>query len=305
MTNPSAIVFAYHSVGVRGIKTLLAKGVDIKLVVSHEDNPNEAIWFESVAALCAEHGIPRVTPENPNTPEFIAQLRELNADFFFSFYYRNMLSEEVLMLARRGAYNLHGSLLPKYRGRVPVNWAVLHGETETGATLHEMTVKPDAGAIIAQVAVPILPDDTAFEVFGKLTVAAEQTLWQALPGILSGIPNRIANELSKGSYFGGRKPEDGRIDWFKPAQQVYNLHRAVAPPYPGAFFDHAGKRFVIEKARMVQASDFKLASNLPQGISVVDNTVFGICGDGQAIRILALQSDNKTLSVDEIKALFA
>ncbi len=305
MTNPSAIVFAYHSVGVRGIKTLLAKGVDIKLVVSHEDNPNEAIWFESVAALCAEHGIPRVTPENPNTPEFIAQLRELNADFFFSFYYRNMLSEEVLMLARRGAYNLHGSLLPKYRGRVPGNWAVLHGETETGATLHEMTVKPDAGAIIAQVAVPILPDDTAFEVFGKLTVAAEQTLWQALPGILSGIPNRIANELSKGSYFGGRKPEDGRIDWFKPAQQVYNLHRAVAPPYPGAFFDHAGKRFVIEKARMVQASDFKLASNLPQGISVVDNTVFGICGDGQAIRILALQSDNKTLSVDEIKALFA
>lgn len=305
MTNPSAIVFAYHSVGVRGIKTLLAKGVDIKLVVSHEDNPNEAIWFESVAALCAEHGIPRVTPENPNTPEFIAQLRELNADFFFSFYYRNMLSEEFLKLARRGAYNLHGSLLPKYRGRVPVNWAVLHGETETGATLHEMTVKPDAGAIIAQVAVPILPDDTAFEVFGKLTVAAEQTLWQALPGILSGIPNRIANELSKGSYFGGRKPEDGRIDWFKPAQQVYNLHRAVAPPYPGAFFDHAGKRFVIEKARMVQASDFKLASNLPQGISVVDNTVFGICGDGQAIRILALQSDNKTLSVDEIKALFA
>ncbi|TXI95579.1 MAG: formyltransferase [Burkholderiaceae bacterium] len=305
MTNPSAIVFAYHSVGVCGIKTLLAKGVDIKLVVSHEDNPNEVIWFESVAALCAEHGIPRVTPENPNTPEFIAQLRELNADFFFSFYYRNMLSEEVLKLARRGAYNLHGSLLPKYRGRVPVNWAVLHGETETGATLHEMTVKPDAGAIIAQVAVPILPDDTAFEVFGKLTVAAEQTLWQALPGILSGAPNRIANELSKGSYFGGRKPEDGRIDWSKPAQQVYNLHRAVAPPYPGAFFDHAGKRFVIEKARMVQASDFKLASNLPQGISVVDNTVFGICGDGHAIRILALQSDNKTLSVDEIKALFA
>lgn len=305
MTNPSAIVFAYHSVGVRGIKTLLAKGVDIKLVVSHEDNPNEAIWFESVAALCAEHGIPRVTPENPNTPEFIAQLRELNADFFFSFYYRNMLSEEVLKLARHGAYNLHGSLLPKYRGRVPVNWAVLHGETETGATLHEMTVKPDAGAIIAQVAVPILPDDTAFEVFGKLTVAAEQTLWQALPGILSGTPNRIANELSKGSYFGGRKPEDGRIDWSKPAQQVYNLHRAVAPPYPGAFFDHAGKRFVIEKARMVQVSDFRLASNLPQGISVVDNTVFGICGDGHAIRILALQSDNKTLSVDEIKALFA
>ncbi len=97
-----------------------------------------------------------------------------------------MLPVALLALARHGAYNMHGSLLPKYRGRVPVNWAVLHGETETGATLHEMAAKPDAGAIIAQTAVPILPDDTAHEVFGKLTVAAEQTLWNALPAILAG-----------------------------------------------------------------------------------------------------------------------
>ncbi|WMW82483.1 formyltransferase [Undibacterium cyanobacteriorum] len=305
MHKRSAVVFAYHSVGVRGIKSLLAQGVDIKLVVSHEDNPNESIWFESVAALCEEHGIPRVTPENPNTPEFVEQLRAIDADFFFSFYYRNMLSAEILSVAKHGAYNLHGSLLPKYRGRVPVNWAVLHGETETGATLHEMTVKPDAGAIISQIAVPILPDDTAFEVFGKLTVAAEQVLWQALPGILTGSPTRTPNDLSKGSYFGGRKPEDGRIDWSKPANEVYNLHRAVAPPYPGAFFDHAGQRFIIEKARLYATNPSKLPSNLPQGISVVDNSVFGICGDGKAIRVLALQNNNKTLSIEEIKSYFA
>lgn len=305
MNKPSAIVFAYHSVGVRGIKSLLARGVEIKLVVSHEDNPNETIWFESVAALCAECGIERVTPDNPNTPEFIAQLKSYAPDFIFSFYYRNMLCEDILNVPSRGAYNLHGSLLPKYRGRVPVNWAVLHGETETGATLHEMTVKPDAGAIIEQVAVPILPDDTAFEVFGKLTVASEQVLWSALPGILVGHPNRTANDLTKGSYFGGRKPEDGRIDWSKDAKDVYNLHRAVAPPYPGAFFDQAGSRFIIEKARFYGQDAAEIALNLPQGISVVDNAVFGICGDGKAIKILALQRDGKTLSIEEVKHYFA
>lgn len=301
---PSAVVFAYHSVGVRSIKTLLARGIDIKLVVSHEDSPTETIWFESVSVLCEEHGIPRITPDNPNTPEVIAQIAALQPDFIFSFYYRNMLSNDILTLAKCGAYNLHGSLLPKYRGRVPVNWAVLHGETETGATLHEMTVKPDAGAIIGQTAVPILPDDTAFEVFGKLTVAAEQTLWNALPALIAGNAPRIPNDLSKGSYFGGRKPEDGRIDWTKSAQEVYNLHRAVAPPYPGAFTEINGLRFIIEKARLINHSNTKLPANLPQGLSVVDNVVFGVCGDGEAIEILALQHEGRTLDKAALTHLF-
>lgn len=302
---PTAVVFAYHSVGVRSIKTLLARGVDVKLVVSHEDSASETIWFESVAALCAEYNIPRITPNDPNTAEIIAQIAALKPDFLFSFYYRHMLSSEILSIAKRGAYNLHGSLLPKYRGRVPVNWAVLHGETETGATLHEMTIKPDAGAILAQTSVPILPDDTAFEVFGKLTVAAEQTLWKALPAIIAGNAPKIVNDVSQGSYFGGRKPEDGRIDWNQTAQQVYNLHRAVAPPYPGAFTDVNGERFIIEKARLMNYSTTKLPANLPLGISVVDNVTFGVCGDGKAIKILALQHQGHTLDQHALAKFFS
>lgn len=302
---PTAVVFAYHSVGVRSIKTLLARGVEVKLVVSHEDSANETIWFESVAALCAEYNIPRITPNDPNTAEIIAQIAALKPDFLFSFYYRHMLSSEILSIAKRGAYNLHGSLLPKYRGRVPVNWAVLHGETETGATLHEMTIKPDAGAILAQTSVPILPDDTAFEVFGKLTVAAEQTLWKALPAIIEGNAPKIVNDVSQGSYFGGRKPEDGRIDWNQTAQQVYNLHRAVAPPYPGAFTDVNGERFIIEKARLMNYSTTKLSANLPLGISVVDNVTFGVCGDGKAITILALQHQGHTLDQHALAKFFS
>jgi methionyl-tRNA formyltransferase len=194
---------------------------------------------------------------------------------------------------------MHGSLLPKYRGRVPINWAVLHGETETGATLHEMAAKPDAGAIIAQTSVPILPDDTAYEVFGKVVVAAEQTLWNVLPAMLAGKTPKLPNDISKGSYFGGRKPEDGRIDWSKPAQAVYNLHRAVAPPYPGAWTVVNGKTVVIGKARLPSM----LESYLPPGLAVVDNRIIGVCGDGRAILIHQLLADGKPVSPDELRKL--
>lgn len=298
-SQPTAVVFAYHNVGVRSIKTLLARGVHIALVVTHEDNPAETIWFESVAALCQEHGIESITPADPKSADLAQRIATIAPDFIFSFYYRHMLPLDLLALAKRGAYNLHGSLLPKYRGRVPVNWAVLHGETETGATLHEMAAKPDAGKIIAQTAVPILPDDTAYEVFGKLTVAAEQTLWYALPGLISGEYIALENKLSEGSYFGGRKPEDGRIDWSQSAQQVYNLHRAVAPPYPGAFFEQSGHHFIIQKARLTNLP----TGNLPTGLHVVDNVALGVCGDGKALRIIELHCDGKPIQVNELKQL--
>ncbi|WP_144113714.1 formyltransferase [Paraburkholderia sp. BCC1886] len=284
---PRAVVFAYHNVGVRCLLTLLARGVEVALVVTHEDSPTENIWFGSVASVAAEHGIPVLTPADPKSAELHEALSAARPDFIFSFYYRHMLPVELLALATRGAYNMHGSLLPKYRGRVPTNWAVIHGENETGATLHEMAAKPDAGAIIAQTPVPILPDDTAAQVFDKVTVAAEQTLWRVLPALLAGEAPHLPNDLTQGSYYGGRKPEDGRIDWTQTAQQVYNLIRAVAPPYPGAFTDLDGHRFIVARARL--APPGALRSDLPPGLHVSDNAIFAICGDGRAIAIHELR----------------
>ncbi|NBV19796.1 formyltransferase [Janthinobacterium sp.] len=295
MGAPRAVVFGYHNVGVRCIKVLLAGGVDIALVVTHEDSPTENLWFESVASLCQEEGIPCITPGDARAPELLAQVQAAKPDMLFSFYYRHMLPASILEVAP--AYNMHGSLLPQFRGRAPVNWAVLHGATETGATLHEMTVKPDAGAIVAQTAVPILPDDTAFEVFGKVTVAAEQTLWGVLPALLDGTAPRQPNDLRQGGYFGGRKPEDGRIDWKLPAQQVYNLHRAVAPPYPGAFTEVNNVVYIIEKARLSKHS----AGSLPPGLAVVDNCIFGVCGDGRMLAISALKAGEETISAKQLQ----
>jgi methionyl-tRNA formyltransferase len=292
-----AVVFAYHNVGVRCLQVLLARGVEIALVVTHQDNPAETIWFESVAALCAEHAIAVTTPDDPASPALLEQVRAIAPDFIFSFYYRHMLPVPLLALARLGAFNMHGSLLPKYRGRVPINWAVLHGEKSTGATLHEMAAKPDAGAIVAQTSVPILPDDTAYEVFGKVVVAAEKTLWDVLPEMLAGRIPRLPNDLSQGSYFGGRTPADGRIDWQQPAQQVYNLHRAVAPPYPGAWTVHDDVTYVIGKARL-SAQTFP---DLAAGLAVVDNRILGICGDGHALTIVTLLVNDIALTPAQLQ----
>ena len=295
MAAPRAVVFGYHNVGVRCIKVLLAGGVDIALVVTHEDSPTENLWFESVASLCQAENIPYITPGDPRAPELLAQVQAAQPDMLFSFYYRHMLPASILEVAP--AYNMHGSLLPQFRGRAPVNWAVLHGATQTGATLHEMTVKPDAGAIVAQTAVPILPDDTAFEVFGKVTVAAEQTLWGVLPSLLAGTAPRQLNDLRQGGYFSGRKPEDGRIDWSLPAQQVYNLHRAVAPPYPGAFTEVNNVVYIIERARLSKQP----AGSLPPGLAVVDNCIFGVCGDGRMLAISALRTAEETISAKQLQ----
>jgi methionyl-tRNA formyltransferase len=293
MTRRHAVVFAYHDVGVRCLLTLLAGGVDVALVVTHRDRPDERIWFASVHDTAHEHGIPVRYAEDFDATTHEAAVAQLDPDFIFSFYFRNMLPQSTLRLARRGAYNMHGSLLPKYRGRVPVNWAIIHGETETGATLHEMTVKPDAGAIVGQTAVPILPDDTAREVFGKVVVAAELTLWRALPGLIEGNPFRMPNDLAAGSYFGGRKPEDGRIDWRADAVAIHNLVRAVAPPYPGAFTRIGEHHVVIERTRLRTHLPFEV----PLGhIVVQDERAIARAGDGVCLDIVAARVGDRALS---------
>jgi methionyl-tRNA formyltransferase len=295
----SAVVFAYHNVGVRCLSVLLAHGVDVALVVTHRDNPKETIWFDSVAELAALHDIAVITPDNPNTPEVIAKIRALQPDFFFSFYYREMLKRELLEIPKQGALNMHGSLLPKYRGRVPVNWAIIHGETETGSTVHYMTDKPDNGDIVAQQAVPILPNDTALQVFQKVTVAAEMALNACLPDLLAGRAKAVKQDLSKGGYFGGRKAEDGIIDWSQSAQAIHNLVRAVAPPYPGATTQLMGKSMRILQTLVTGCS----ASGEKPAFYVKEDKAYAICGQG-VLRVVQFELDGIAMSAAEFAAKY-
>ena len=296
----SAVVFAYHNVGVRCLSVLLAQGVDVRLVVTHEDAVGENIWFSSVKALAQEHGIPVVTPADPHDDATMALLKAAAPDFLFSFYYRSMLKTSILEIPRRGCFNMHGSLLPKYRGRVPINWAVIHGETESGATLHEMVVKPDAGRIVNQMAVPILPNDTAEEVFAKVLVAAELTLHRALPGLLDGSAALREMDLKRGSYFGGRKAEDGRIDWRQSARQIHNLIRAVTRPYPGAFSDLRDGRLVVWRS-LVDGQDAAAAA---PALFCDGESLYARCVDGARLRLLSAELDGVMLSPTVFRSRF-
>ena len=291
-----AVVFAYHDVGCRCLEVLLDERIEVPLVVTHRDGPDERIWFASVAELARARAIETLVPDDPNAPQIVERIRDLRPDFLFSFYYRLMLGAALLAIPRRGAFNMHGSLLPKYRGRVPVNWAIIHGETETGATLHEMVEKPDAGRIVDQEAVAILPDEPAVDVFGKVTAAAERVLRRSLPKLVDGSAVLRAQDLSQGGYYGGRRPEDGRIDWRAPAKRVHDLVRALAPPYPGAFTEVEGTRLrVLRTRRGAQKSGARAAAFL----YAEGGRCYAACADGEILELLDVELDGRPLSAQE------
>ncbi len=299
-----AVVFAYHNMGIVGIRSLLAHGFEVPLVFSHVDDPRENRWFGSVADLCRERGIPVHCPEDVNASPWPDEIRAARPDLLFSFYYRSMLKAGILSIPRLGAMNLHGSLLPKYRGRAPVNWVLVKGETETGVTLHFMTEKPDAGDIVGQAAVPIAFDDTALTLFGKMEKAAEALLDDLLPRIAAGDIPRRPNEIAKGSYFGGRRPEDGRIDWTQPAVAIYNLVRAVTRPYPGAFSRLAGETLLVWRARPAARDAFPDAP-APGALRAVGGPTVVMAGGcpapGPAERRVVVATGDGVLCLEEVE----
>lgn len=246
-----AVVLAYHNVGCVGLEALLRHGIEVAAVFTHRDDANENIWFNSVSELAAQNGIPVYSPDDINHPLWVSRIREMQPDFLFSFYYRNMVKPPILEIPTLGCLNLHGSLLPKYRGRVPINWALVNGESETGATLHYMTPKPDDGDIVAQERVPITDDDTARTLFDKVVGASVKLLDTVLPELMGGTAPRVEQDHAAATYFGGRKAADGRIDWNRSARDIRNLVRAVSRPYPGAFSYYGDQRLTVWQATVV------------------------------------------------------
>jgi methionyl-tRNA formyltransferase len=244
-----------------------------------------------------------LTPDNPNQPAVVRTLSQLRPDFLFSFYYRRLLDESILRTARQAALNMHGSLLPRYRGRAPVNWAVLNGEPETGATLHHMVARADAGDIVDQLAVPILEDDDARAVMAKVTTAAETILKRSLPALAAGTAPRRAQNLAEGEYCGRRSWEDGRIDWGASAERVHNLVRALAPPYPGAFTDVRGERlFVHRTRRLAGAAD---PDRRPRLCAQGGRACQLICSDGHALELLAAADGAGPVDLEDLASTLA
>ena len=245
MSKPRILFFGYSEVGYTCLDLLIARGDEVVGLITHEDHPDEKIWFKTPAVAALEHGIPVFTPESVNTPEWIEKITAMKPDLVLSVYYRHMIGQRILDLPTLGAFNLHGSLLPKYRGRAPINWAVLHGETRIGMTLHRMVRQPDAGAMVDQEGVEISAQDTAEQAFRKVMPCARTVLARQIDALLTGTAIETPQDEAEATYFGGRKPEDGRIDWTHSTVAIFNLIRAVTDPYPGAFTETGGARLMV------------------------------------------------------------
>ena len=281
-------VFAYSDTGYACLRVLLERREKVVFVGTHRDVPGENRWYPSVAELAREHGLgPRVV-ENPLDAQAIALLRIASPDLLFSFYYRRVLPEEMISVPKLGAWNIHGSLLPRYRGRAPVNWAVLKGETRTGATLHAMTSLADAGAIADQEAVPIGPDDAAIDVQRRVTAAAASILSRRIDELKAGTAKTTPQDEAQATRFGQRRPEDGRIDWSRPAKEVHDLVRAVTHPYPGAFTDIFGGKTFVWRTRLpgLAAHD-----NFPGEVRLEEGRVNVACGDDRFVELLRVQPE--------------
>ncbi|MCE1229557.1 MAG: formyltransferase [Firmicutes bacterium] len=286
MTPLRAVVCAYSPVGREALAGLLEAGVEVAVLYTYAQGPDEK-WFEAPAELAQRHGIPVRMAANFNADAVYDELRELAPDFLFSFYFREMIQARVLALPRLGAYNLHGSLLPAYRGRAPINWVLVKGETRTGVTLHAMTPKPDDGDVIAQVPLAIDWDETALSLTLKAAAAGRQLMKEALPALMRGEAPRLPQKtLGPSSYFGGRKPDDSRLDFAMTAKEAFNQIRAVADPWPNAYLETSrGKLHVawaLPTALPCPAGTFKATE---------EGVLLGFAD--QALRIVALRNHSQ------------
>jgi UDP-4-amino-4-deoxy-L-arabinose formyltransferase/UDP-glucuronic acid dehydrogenase (UDP-4-keto-hexauronic acid decarboxylating) len=281
-----AVVVAYHNMGCAGLEALIRQGFEIEAIFTHMDDAAEGNWFDSVAELAAKNNLRVYAPDDINHPLWVEKIRAFQPEVIFSFYYRSMLSQEILDIPTLGCFNLHGSLLPRYRGRAPLNWALVNGESETGVSLHKMTARADGGDIIGQQKIAILETDTAVDLNRKAVAAATQLLDSCLPAILANDVVGIPQDEDQATCFGGRTPADGIIDWNKSNREIYNLIRAVTRPYPGAFTFRSKNKILIWEAKAVALADI----SAHPGSIVSTDPLQVACGDG-AIEISFAQSE--------------
>jgi methionyl-tRNA formyltransferase len=262
------VLFGYGEMGCTGLEFLQAAKEEVAAVITHRDDPAEKRWYRSLAEVAGKAGTPVLYGEEVDLGNEVDRLRP---EMILSFYYRSMIPVKVLRQAPRGALNLHGSLLPRLRGRAPINWALVECEEETGVTLHHMVKAPDAGDIVAQRGWKIGPRHTAKDLFFRAIDETKILLRDTWPKIQAGTAPRVPQDPLKATYRGRRRPEDGRIDWKQPVKRIDGLVRAVTDPFPGAFTSLQGRKLMVWAGSPAEGHG-------PPGVAIAESLV--ATGDG-------------------------
>lgn len=237
---------------VPSLDMLVNQGYEIAAVVTQPDKPKgrgKKLSSPPVKEYAQKHDLMVLQPENVKTEEFIETLRNLAPDLMITAAYGKILPKAVLDIPRMGCINVHASLLPKYRGAAPINWAIINGETKTGITIMQTDVGMDTGDILLVRETEIHPDMTAGELHDKLAVLGAEVLKEALEKIKEGTIQRIPQKHEDATYAPMMNKEMGLIDWKKPAQSIHNLIRGTNP-WPGAYTYYKGKRVKVWKSRI-------------------------------------------------------
>ncbi len=263
---PRVVFFGFSDVGTKCLKLLLESPCEVVAVFTHDTDLHEAHWFDVPEAVAEARGIPVYKPKSLKSPEWAELVRSLKPDLLLSLFYRNFIPKEIFSVPRLGAYNMHGSYLPAYRGRAPLNWAIINGEDHGGVSLHVMEEGFDTGDIVLQKRVDFGADEYVGQIQPRITKAAVDVLRAALPSLLEGNPKLEKQDGTKASYFGRRRPEDGRIDFSKSAGEVFNMVRGLSKPFPGAFTDEIekGGRLIIWRALPLSDSEAAQKANLSE-----------------------------------------
>ncbi|MEZ6084422.1 MAG: methionyl-tRNA formyltransferase [Phycisphaerae bacterium] len=270
-----------HTVGVRTLNAL-RQSCDVTGVIAHPEDAEDGVRYESVYDFANEQGL-TVERLQPTDERFQAFVRQANPDLIWLTDYRYIIPKQTLEIPRHGTVNLHPSLLPEYRGRAPLNWAIINGESRLGLTAHFVSEAIDAGDIIAQRSFELTPDEDVGNALEKLYPMYADIAAQVLDDFNRNVIKRTPQPSGDHKVYPRRRPEDGWIDWRESARNICNLVRGVARPYPGAFGFVGERRVTIWKCAVEERDSDASAGTIVDIGS--DGSIRIACGGGTFIAL--------------------
>lgn len=236
-----------HELGAKTLEHLINNNVNVVgVVVSKNDND----WYRGVDEVAYKFNLNLYEEKNINDQNFLNKIKSLNLDLIVCVNFDQILKKDIINLPTIGCINTHASLLPKYRGRAPLNWAMINGEEYSGVTVHFIDEGIDTGDIILQEKIKIDEDYYISDLLNKVKNIYPKIVLNAIRALESNNLNLIKPDLSKGFYVNKRSKDDGKIDFSKPSKDIMNFIKAISKPYPGAFLYHNNKKIIIWRARL-------------------------------------------------------
>lgn len=267
------------------LEALVSAGHEVVTVVTQPDRPRgrgQQLTFSPVKEAALRHGLPVYQPERIRRPEGVAALAALAPDVMVVVGYGQIIPQSIIDIPPHGIINVHGSLLPKYRGAGPVQWAIANGETRTGVTTMRIDAGLDTGDMLLKAGIEIGPDETAMELGARLAAMGAELLVATLAQVASIVPQK--QDAAEATYAPLLKKEDGLIDWRQPARVIHNRARGFQP-WPGAYTRFRGQQLHIWKSRVAAGQPGEPGRLISHPLRVV-------CGEG-ALELIEVQLEGR------------